>query len=63
MGQIDSQRRRFELRTQQGIYTIILPENPGAGMMEYFNRLQTGATVSVEGTPFGADGLTLRRFV
>ena len=63
VGQIDHQRNTFELRTQQGVYTVILPENPGAGMLDYFHRLRTGSNVSVEGTARGADGLTLRRFV
>lgn len=63
VGQVDNQRQRFELRTADGIYTIILPENPGAGMLDYFNRLRTGTDVTVEGVPFGADGLTLRRFI
>src|SRR5690606_28743389 len=34
VGQIDQDRRTFELRTQQGVYTVILPENVGAGTLE-----------------------------
>jgi hypothetical protein len=63
VGQIDHQRNSFELQTQQGIYTVFLPQNAGAGTLEYFHRLQTGSNVSVEGTPTGADGITLRRFL
>lgn len=63
VGQIDHQRNTFELQTEQGIYTVFLPQNPGAGMLEYFHTLRTGSNVSVEGTLTGADGITLRRFL
>lgn len=63
VGQIDHQRRSFELQTQQGIFTVFLPENAGAGTVEYYQRLSTGNSVSVEGTRTGADGLVLRRFL
>jgi len=63
VGQIDHQRGSFELRTQQGIYTVFIPQNAGAATNDYFHRLRTGATVSVEGTRTGADGINLYRFL
>lgn len=63
VGQIDHQRVTFELRTQQGIFTVIVPGDAGATVLERFHQLRTGNNVSVEGVPTGADGLTLRRFM
>jgi hypothetical protein len=63
VGQIDHQRNFFELQTQEGTYTVVLPSSPGAATTDYFHRLRTGASVSVEGALTGTDRIDLHRFL
>ena len=63
VGLIDHDRGSFELRTEQGIYTVLLPQNATPEMTERFHGLRTGAAVSVEGRRVEADGIVLSRFL
>ena len=63
VGQVDHQRGFFDLRTQQGTYTIFVPSTAGAANIEYFHRLQTGNTISIEGTLTDTSRVTLYRFL
>ena len=63
VGEIDRNRRSFEVRAESGIFTVILPPNPTAEMVRRFEGLQTGQTISVEGTRVGADGVQLSRIL
>lgn len=63
VGRIDRESRSFELRTEQGLFTVVLPQDAGAAMLDYYARLESGSRVRVEGTRFEADGLQLRRFL
>ena len=63
VGRIDHQRGFFELQTQQGTYTVVLPANPGPATTDYFRRLRAGASVTLEGTFNGTDRIDLYRFI
>ena len=61
--QVDHQNGFFQLQTQQALYTIVLPPNPGNATMQYFHNLREGQTVTVEGTLTGATRVDLYRFI
>jgi hypothetical protein len=63
VGQIDHQRGFFDLQTQQGTFTVILPNDAGPATRDYFHRLRTGETVVVEGRISGTARIDLHRFV
>lgn len=63
VGRIDREGRSFELRTEQGLFTVVLPQEADAAMLDYYAGLETGSRVRVEGMRFEADGLALRRFL
>lgn len=62
VGQIDHQRGFFDLQTQQATYTVFLPANAGQANIDYFHRLQTGQSVTIEATASGGNRLELYRF-
>lgn len=61
--QVDYQRAFFELQTQQGTYTVLLPANAGPATRDYFGRLRTGDNVVIEGTLTGSGRIDLYRFI
>lgn len=63
VGVVDHQRGFFDLQTQQGTYTVFVPSSAGAANTEYFHRLQTGSSVTVEGTLTDTSRLNLHRFI
>jgi hypothetical protein len=63
VGRVDQQRGMFEMQTQQGTFTVVLPPNPGAATMDYFRRLRSGLNVTIEGTMTGRGRIDLYRFV
>ncbi|HEX2190005.1 MAG TPA: hypothetical protein VHG51_13955 [Longimicrobiaceae bacterium] len=64
VGQIDHQRGWFQLQTAYGgTVTVTLPYNPGSTTLSRFNRLRSGDTVRLQGTPVGNGRVELYRFV
>ena len=63
VGQIDRQNGFFQLQTQQGNYTVVIPSNAGAANVDHFNSLRTGQSVSIEGTMTGSTRIDLYRFL
>lgn len=63
VGQIDRQNGFFQLQTQQGNYTVVIPSNAGAANVDRFNSLRTGQNVSIEGTVTGSTRIDLYRFI
>ena len=61
--QIDRDRGLFELQTQYGAVTVSLPFNASQAAVQYFNRLRTGDSVRLEGTPLGNGRIELYRFL
>ena len=62
VGGVDTQRGRFELRTNSGTYIVTLPYNLDAASADRFRRLRSGDRVRVEGELLGSDRLELYRF-
>jgi hypothetical protein len=60
--QVDRSGRRFQLRTDRGNVWVTLPSDAGRGVRERFQRLRTGAHVSVEGRYVNRDRFQLARF-
>jgi hypothetical protein len=63
VGQIDYQRSMFEFITQIGTYTVVLPANAGTETRRYFQSLETGEQVTVEGRITETTRIDLTRFV
>lgn len=63
VAQVDHQRAFFELQTQQGTYTVLMPANAGPATRDYFSRLRTGDNVVIEGTLTGSGRIDLYRFI
>ena len=61
--QIDHNRGYFDLQTQQGTVTVFLPADAGPANVEYFRRLRTGSSVTVEGYLASGNRLELYRFL
>ncbi|WP_420127856.1 OB-fold nucleic acid binding domain-containing protein [Longimicrobium sp.] len=59
---VDRSGRRFQLRTDRGNVWVTLPSNAGRGVRERFQRLRTGAYVSVEGRYVNGERFQLERF-
>jgi hypothetical protein len=63
VGQVDQQRGWFTLQTSYaGTVTVTLPYNPGSATVQQFNRLRSGDSVRIEGTPVGSGRVELYRF-
>jgi hypothetical protein len=63
VSRIDHQTGIFEMQTQQGTFTVVVPNNAGQANLQYFHGLRNGANVSVEGTLNGATRIDLYRFL
>lgn len=61
--QVDHQNGFFQLQTQQALYTVVLPPNPGNATMQYFHGLRAGQNVTIEGTMSGTTRVDLYRFI
>jgi hypothetical protein len=65
-GQVDSidhQNGIFQIRTQQGTFTIVLPPGAGDATIQYFHSLRVGQSVTLEGTMSGPTRVDLHRFI
>jgi hypothetical protein len=63
VAQIDHARGFFELQTQFGTYTVVMPGNAPAATAETFRRLRAGQNVRIEGTVQGTSRIDLYRFI
>jgi hypothetical protein len=63
VGQIDQQRGMFELQSQQGSFTVVIPANAGRATIDHFRRLRPGTNVALEGTLTTAARIDLYRFL
>ncbi|HYW08471.1 MAG TPA: hypothetical protein VE913_16040 [Longimicrobium sp.] len=62
VGQVDTQRGVFELRTQQGTLVVALPYRPSAQDDQRFRSLRAGQSVRVQGRMVANGRLELDRF-
>jgi hypothetical protein len=63
VGQIDQSRGFFELQTQHGTYTVVMPSNATGATVDAFRRLRSGQSVRIEGTVQGTSRIDLLRFL
>lgn len=60
---IDHDRGEFVLRTQHGEVTVALPFNAPKATIDFFRRLRSGDTVSLEGVPVAGGRVEIHRFL
>jgi hypothetical protein len=64
VGQVNYQQGLFQLQSQYGgTVTVSLPYNAPQATVQYFQRLRTGDSVRLEGTPLGSGRVELYRFL
>jgi hypothetical protein len=63
VGQIDHRNGIFELQTQQGTFTVVVPANAGQANLQFFQQLRSGNNVAVEGSMTGTSRIDLYRFI
>jgi hypothetical protein len=63
VGQIDQQRGLFELQSQQGSFTSVIPANAGRATIDHFRRVRPRTNVALEGTLTTATRIDLYPFL
>lgn len=63
VGQIDRQNGFFELRTNQGNFTVVVSTSSNTPISNRFNSLRTGENVTIEGVYSGTTRIDLYRFL